>query len=75
MAEVICVALAEDASLTAFETLHRTGRVVEVLSILALGFVAALFALGMYLPLFNIPKIVGHEEDRSHVRPHLRAQF
>jgi len=66
---------AEDAAMEAFETLHRTGRVVEVLSILALGFVAALFALAMYLPLFNIPNIVGHEADREEVRPHLRAQF
>jgi type II secretory pathway component PulF len=53
--------VADDAAQNAFEWLNRSGRVVEILMFIGLGIVVGIFAISMYLPLFNIPRIVGHE--------------
>jgi type II secretory pathway component PulF len=57
--------IAEDSSQYAYEWLQRSGRVAEIFMIVALGIVAAFFVIAMYLPLFNIVKIVGHEDERA----------
>lgn len=53
--------IADDSTQNAYEWLQRSGRITEVFMIVALGIVAGMFAIALYLPLFNIPKIVGVE--------------
>lgn len=59
--------IAEDSSQFAYEWLQRSGRVAEIFMIVGLGILAAMFVIAMYLPLFNIPQIVGHEDDRAQI--------
>lgn len=54
-------AVADDHAQAAFESLDRCGRVAEVLAVVLMGLAVGLFAIVMYLPLFNIPMIVGWE--------------
>jgi type II secretory pathway component PulF len=51
--------IAADNSQMAYEWLQRSGRLAEICLLIVLGLMAGMFAIAMYLPLFNIPKIVG----------------
>jgi len=53
------VDIAEDASRDSYHMLNRASRLAEVGSVVLIGLISALFAVAMYLPLFNIPQIVG----------------
>jgi len=51
--------IAEDASRDSYHMLNRASRLAEVGSVVLIGLISAFFAVAMYLPLFNIPQIVG----------------
>jgi type II secretory pathway component PulF len=51
--------IAADNAQMAYEWLQRSGRVAEISLLIILGLMAGMFAIAMYLPLFNIPQIVG----------------
>lgn len=56
-------AIADDAGQAAFEWLNRSGRILEVFMIIGLALVSLFFAVSMYMPLFQIPQVVGHNDD------------
>ncbi|MFH0794500.1 MAG: type II secretion system F family protein [bacterium] len=52
-------AIAEDSADDAADTLNRSGRTLEVVSLLLLALVVGISIVAMYLPLFTIPGIIG----------------
>lgn len=52
-------ALADDMAQEAYNQLNRAARVAQVVTVCLLGLVVGAFTIAMYLPLFNIPRIVG----------------
>jgi type II secretory pathway component PulF len=52
-------ALADDAASQAYETLYRTARLAEIVGTILVAVVLVFWVLGLYLPLFHIPRVVG----------------
>jgi type II secretory pathway component PulF len=51
--------IAEDAGAHAVEVSTRAGRTAGIAGTLVIALMMGVFVISMYLPLFNIPKIVG----------------
>lgn len=54
-------AIAEDTSFRATETLRRSARVAEVFMMATFAVLAFLIIMAVYLPMFNIPAVVGRQ--------------
>ncbi len=52
--------ISEDAARDSFHTLNRASRIAEVATVCVIGVSVAIFAIAMYVPLFQIPQVVGH---------------
>ena len=52
-------AIAEDAGRDSFHALNRASRLAEAAVLCLIGLFVAFFAIAMYLPLFNIPRVIG----------------